>query len=157
MFGRHPRLPIDIEYGVTQLNLTSSGLKNYVKKLKTCLQHAYEKVLQCNQKESRRQKKYYDQKHRCMKLAPNDIVLVQVKAFGVNHKVADKWKQTPYLALSQLGDQPIYKVKEIDSEGEENVKVLHRNMLYPLLSYNREIVNNTVLVAANALMDLYFS
>ena len=77
--------------------------------------------------------------------------------FGVDHKVADKWKQTSYLVLSQLGDQPIYKVQEIDSEGEENVKVLHRNMLYPLLSYNREIVKYTVLVAANALMDLYFS
>ena len=92
-----------------------------------------------------------------MKLGPNDIVLVRVKAFGVDHKVADKWKQTPSLVLSQSGDQPIYRVQEIDSEGEENVKVLHRNMLYPLLSYNREIVNNTVLVTANALMDLYFS
>ena len=75
----------------------------------------------------------------------------------MDHKIGDKWKQTPYLVLSQVGDQPIYKVPEIDSDGEENMKVLHRNMLYPLLSYNRNIVNNSVLVAANALMDLYFS
>ena len=77
--------------------------------------------------------------------------------FGIDHKIADKWKQTTYLVLSQVGDQPIYKVQDIDSDGEENVKVLHRNMLYLLLSYNRDIANNSVLVAANVLMYLYFS
>ena len=40
MFGRHPRLPIDIEYGVTLLNLTGQNTENYVKKLKTRLQWA---------------------------------------------------------------------------------------------------------------------
>ena len=101
MFGRHPKLPIDIEYGVTLLNLTENNLENYVKKLKTRLQWAYEKALQNNQKESDR-KQYYDQRHRCMKLAPDDIVLVRVKAFGADHKIADKWKQSPYKVLSQL-------------------------------------------------------
>ena len=40
MFGRHPRLLIDIEYGVTQLNLTGSDFKSYAKKLKMHLQLA---------------------------------------------------------------------------------------------------------------------
>ena len=74
MFGRYPSLPIDIKYGVTQPNLTGSDFKNYAKKLKTCLQLAYEKAKQFNQKESKRQRKYYDQKHKCMKLAPDDSV-----------------------------------------------------------------------------------
>ena len=29
-FGRHPRLPIDIKYGVTLTNLTGQNMKNYV-------------------------------------------------------------------------------------------------------------------------------
>ena len=63
MFGRHPRLPIDIEYGVTLPNLTEKNTENYVKKtLKARLQWAYEKALQKNQNESHRQKWYYDQK-----------------------------------------------------------------------------------------------
>ena len=61
MFGRHPRLPIDIEYGVTLLNLTGQNTEIYVKKLKARLQWSYERVLQNNQKESHRQKQYYDQ------------------------------------------------------------------------------------------------
>ena len=32
MFGMHPRLPIDIEYGVTQPNLTGSDFNSYAKK-----------------------------------------------------------------------------------------------------------------------------
>ena len=62
MFGRHPRLPIDLEYGVTQPELTSTSVHNYAKKLKTRLQWAYDRALHNNRKESRRQKKYYDHK-----------------------------------------------------------------------------------------------
>ena len=48
MFGRHPRLPIDIEYGLALPNLTGKNPENYVKKLKTRLQWAYDKALQNN-------------------------------------------------------------------------------------------------------------
>ena len=108
MFGRHLRLPIDLEYGVTQLNLHNTNMNKYVKKLKARLQWAYNKALQSNRLESKRQKKYYDQKFRCMKLAPDDVVLVRKKDFGINHKVTDKWKQIPYVVLSQMEQQPIY-------------------------------------------------
>ena len=158
MFGRHPRLPIDLEYGVTQPELTSTSVHNYAKKLKTRLQWAYDRALHNNWKESRRQKKYYDCKFRCMKLAPDDIVIVRIKAFGLDHKIADKWKETPYRVLSQLEGQPAYRIQEIDSEGTDNIKVLHRNMLFPLLTLQSDVTSKqTVLVKANMLMDLYFS
>ena len=93
-----------------------------------------------------------------MKLAPDDIVLVRVKAFGADHKIADKWKQSPYRILIQLGSQPVFKIQEVGSEGDENIKVLHRNMLYPLLTYEGTVTDKqTLLVKANMLMDLYFS
>ena len=50
MFGRHPRLPIDLEYGVTQPELTSTSVHNYAKKLKTRLQWAYDRALHNNRK-----------------------------------------------------------------------------------------------------------
>ena len=37
MFGRHPRLPINIEYGATLSHFTGQSTENYVKKLKTRL------------------------------------------------------------------------------------------------------------------------
>ena len=93
-----------------------------------------------------------------MKLAPDDIVLVRVKAFGADHKIADKWKQSPYRILSQLDDQPVFKIQEVGSVGDENIKVLHRNMLYPLLTYEQYCNRQTNTIGkANVLMDLYFS
>ena len=93
-----------------------------------------------------------------MKLAPDDIVLVRVKAFGVDHKIADKWKQSPYRILSQLDDQPVFKIQEVGSVGDENSKVLHRNMLHPLLTYEGNVTDKQILlVKANMLMGLYFS
>ena len=92
-----------------------------------------------------------------MKLAPYDIVLVRVKAFGADHKTADKWKQSPYRILSQLDDQPVFRIQEVGSVGDENIKVLHRNMLYPLWTYRGTVTDKQTLVKANMLMDLYFS
>ena len=36
-----------------------------------------------------------------MKIVPRDLVLVRVKAFGPDHKIADHWEQVPYRVLSQ--------------------------------------------------------
>ena len=30
-----------------------------------------------------------------MKIEPGDLVLVRVKAFGPDHKIADRWEQSP--------------------------------------------------------------
>ena len=93
-----------------------------------------------------------------MKLAPDDIVLVRVKAFGADHKIADKWKQSPYQVLGQLDNQPVFKIQEVGAIGDENINVLHRNMLYPLVTYEGTVTDKqTLLVQANVLMDLYFS
>ena len=35
-----------------------------------------------------------------MKIVPGDLVLVRVKAFGPDHKIADQWEQVPYKVLS---------------------------------------------------------
>ena len=56
-----------------------------------------------------------------MKLAPDDIVLVRVKAFGADHKIADKWKQSPYKVLSQLDNQPVFKIQEVGAMGDEKI------------------------------------
>ena len=69
-----------------------------------------------------------------MKLSPDDIVLVRVKAFSLDHKIGDKWKQTPFIVLIQLDNQPLYEIQPGGSEGDDNIKVLHRNMLYPIFN-----------------------
>ena len=41
---------------------------------------------------------------------------------------------TPHCVLSQLADQPVFKVQPVDAEDDENIHVLHRNMLFPVHS-----------------------
>ena len=63
-----------------------------------------------------------------------------------------------YRILSQLDNQPVFKIWEVDPVGDENIIVLHRNMLYPLLTYEGTVMDKqTVLEKANMLMNLYFS
>ena len=132
MYGRRPRLPIDIEYGVTLPDLTAHSRHNYAQKLKARLDWAYRVARQNMERESLRQKRYYDQRYKCMSIEEGDLVLVRVKAFGGDHKIADKWEQLPYRVISQMNDTPVYKVQQIDSVGDDNIRILHRNMLYPL-------------------------
>ena len=78
-----------------------------------------------NLKEAARHKKYYDHKFKYMELVPGDTVLVRIKAFRTNRKITDKWEQQPYVVLEQISNQPVFKVKPIGDDREENVRTLH--------------------------------
>ena len=62
--------------------------------------------------------------------------------------------------LSQLVDQPVFKVQPVNAEDDENIRVLHRNMLIPIQSVTEPMMKNGdkhfALMKANLLMDLYF-
>ena len=60
-----------------------------------------------------RHKRYFDQKHKCMKIEPGDLLMVRIKAFRRDHKVADKWEMTPYRVLSQNGKKPVFMVQSV--------------------------------------------
>ena len=66
-----------------------------------------------------------------MTLRPDDLVLVCVKALTGNHKIADQWEVTPHHVLSHLANQPLFKVQPVDAKDDENIQVLHRNILFP--------------------------
>ena len=80
MFGRTPKIPLDIEMGVTLMDQEPESYQNYAKKLQARLKWAYQKAQENNRRESEQQKKYYDQKMRCLSLRPDDLVLVHIKA-----------------------------------------------------------------------------
>ena len=56
MFGRMPRLPIDVEYGVTQPEIVERSRQNYPRKLRARLNWAFKVAKEVNEKESARQK-----------------------------------------------------------------------------------------------------
>ena len=101
MYGRTPFLPIDVEFGVALPDISHASQQNYAEKLKAQLKRAYKVAKENSECEAARHKKYYDQKFKCMKIVPGDLVLVRVKAFGPDHKIADRWEQVPYWVLEQ--------------------------------------------------------
>ena len=65
--------------------------------------------------------------------------------------------------MCQLGDQPVFKVQPITAMSDNDIRVLHRNMLFPLKTSEEpnptesESVQNLALMRANLLMDVYFN
>ena len=114
-----------------------------------------------NDHEAMRHEKYYDQRFKCMKIVLGDLVLVRVKVFGPDHKIADHWDQVPYKVLSQHKDSPVYKVQPINDSSDENIHTLHRNMLFPFQSLcenkTQTQEQNMALLNANLAMMEYFS
>ena len=60
-----------------------------------------------------------------MALAPGDMVLVRAKALGQDYKIADKWEQNQYVMVSQMGNQPVFKVQPQGAKDQEGIKILH--------------------------------
>ena len=89
MFGRIPKLHLDIDLGIPMGEQEPTSQQNYAQKLHYKLQWAFPKAQDNNKRESECHKRYCDQKMRCMKLKPDDLVMVRVKALTGDHKIAD--------------------------------------------------------------------
>lgn len=129
MFGRHPRLPVDVVFGV-QRNVDSTSHTTYVADLRQKLQEAYKKVADAGDQARSRQKARYDQRVRAATLEPGDRVLVKVLAHEGKHKLANRWEEGVYTVLRQPNpDIPVYVVQ---SEDRSRTRTLHRNHLLPV-------------------------
>ena len=127
MFGRHPRIAVDVVLGRHEPEFGS----NYVKKLKEQLRKAYEMAEKNSRNSQGDQKKFYDRKVHGAVLAPGDRVLVRKVGLKGMQKLVDRWSEEVYVVIDQPNsDIPVYRVKlEV---GRSAVKTLHRNLLLPL-------------------------
>ena len=131
MFGRHPRLPVDVAFGIHRIGegVTFSTSK-YVDWLQRRLAHAYEKAKIFADKESDRQKALFDRKSKDLRLEPGDLCLVRKTAWKFRHKIQNRWQDDDYVIISQPNfDIPVFVVRNTKTDQE---KTLHRNLLLPL-------------------------
>jgi len=128
MFGRNPRLPVDVVFGLRK----EAGGSKYIDNLKKRLDHAFEVAADVSKESQQRQKKGYDTRVRGATIQKGDRVLVKTLAFGEGkHKLADKWEHQPYIVLGQPNeDIPVYTVQRDNGEGRK--RNLHRNHLLPI-------------------------
>ena len=94
-----------------------------------------------------------------MKIVLGELVLVRVKAFGPDHKIADRWEQVPYQVLEQHNNTPVCRVQSVNDDRDDNICTLHRNMLFPFQSLHDDVIQeeNVALENANLAMMAYFS
>ena len=81
MYGRHPYLPIHIEFRIKLPDITVPVTHEYVQKLCRRLEWTYKKACEISRREIKHHKKHYDCKTKCFELEPCDLVLIRQKAF----------------------------------------------------------------------------
>ena len=129
MFGREPHLPIDLMFGIDRGERQTTT--KYIEDLKAKMKKAYDLANTAADKARDKQKKGYDVKARDVTLQEGDKVLVKIVAFDGRHKIADRWKEEPYVIVRQTNPNiPVFEVKKINGHGKK--RTLHRNLLLPI-------------------------
>ena len=131
MFGRHPRLPIDVEFGLHKPNCSDNCSKSrYIQKLRRRLNYAHKKASKYSSEQVQKYKTSYDRSVKGPQLQVNDLVLVEIVAHKARHKIQDKWESEEYIVLEQpIPGTPVYRVRPVTGT---KVRTLHRNLLLPL-------------------------
>ena len=131
MFGRHPRLPIDIECGLNKPNCSDNSSKSrYIQKLRRRLNYVFQKASKYSDQQAKKYKQGYDKSVKGPQLHKNDLVLVKIVAHKGRHKLQDRWEPEEYVVIEQpIAGTPVYKVRPVN---DDNVRTLHRNLLLPL-------------------------
>jgi transposase InsO family protein len=131
MYGRHPRLSVDVLFGLDSTSPDEPNYTKFVESLKSRLHQAYTIAIRNIQKSQNSQKSNYDRKTRGSVLQLGDRVLVRNVKIRGKRKLADNWEEDAYDVLEQPNkDIPVYKVKKENGTG--STRVLHRNLLLPI-------------------------
>ena len=130
LFGRKPRLPIDIIFGNSKFT-TVKGYPEYLKQWKNAMTDSYriaaEKAEQC----AANGREEYNRKARSSELKPGDGVVVKnVVERGGPGKLRSFWEEKIYVVLNRK--DPNSAVYEVGPENQDGrTRVLHRNLLLP--------------------------
>ena len=102
MYGRQPRLAIDALLGIEDCALEANNPSNYVTKLKTRLNTAYEAAAREAAINADKHKQLYNRKIRNSVLEPGDQVLVEKVGLKGRQKLADLWENYTYILKRQI-------------------------------------------------------
>lgn len=129
MFGRTPRLPVDLAFDLPVRGANHKNHSQYIKSLKSKLEESFKIASSNAAKSADRNKARFDNRVRPSALEPGDHVLVRNVRLRGKHKLSDKWEEEVYVVVHRAGDLPVYKVKPESRDGP--MRTLHRDLLLP--------------------------
>lgn len=143
LFGRHPRLPIDLILETeTQPNRSSSHTQ-YVQKWSKAMKEAYQLAIKKSKEGSAKAKERYDRHVRGSVLNPGDRILVRnLSQREGPGKLRSHWEKQIYVVVKRKGnDSPVYDVKP--ELGSGTIRTLHRNLLLPCSCLPLDLPNDS--------------
>ncbi|CAI5681706.1 unnamed protein product [Oreochromis niloticus] len=125
MFGRVPRLPVDIMFKSVLHDPIVVDFNSYSKLLLSYLSEAAKIAQEHTSNEQEHQARQYNKKIKGVSLNVGDRVLLANKGERGKKKLADKWEPQVYTVVERHPRTHIYRIS--DSSGQS--KVVHRNLL----------------------------
>lgn len=130
LYGRNPRLPVDIMFSLTPSDQSASQ-SGYASKWRSRMQEAYRIASKTAQSHQSRAKKCYDKKTHGVELQSGGRVLVtNVRDKRGPGKLRSYWEEEICIVVKRKHkDSPVYVVRP--EKGVGRTRVLHRNLLLP--------------------------
>ena len=128
MFGRRPRLPVDLQFPTLRELPEPQGVHDYVNALYGRLREAIKLARDSAAEDAARHKRLYDRRAGTVQLHPGDKVLVRLDAYrGQRRKLVNRWGADLHTVVKRMAeDFPTYAVRNDRTKKET---VLHRARL----------------------------
>ncbi|KAL4000643.1 microtubule-associated protein 11 [Sarotherodon galilaeus] len=129
MFGRVPRLPIDVIFGSVIEHQDIMDYDRYVQTLRRDLKEAMDLAQEVARKNLKRHTDLYNRKVQGAPVVIGDRVLLANKKGHGKRKLAVRWESVVYTVFDKNDESHTFKLMD-DSTGQ--VKVVHRNLIMPV-------------------------
>lgn len=144
MFGREPRLPIDVMFNVKSSN-TKKSHQEYLNYWNRVMKEAYNIAQQHSLERKSKDRNRKNTMATLGELSPGDCVLVRnLSERGGPGKLRAHWEPDIHVVLERKGDEDsvVYAVRK-QEDPSSKVRVLHRNLLLQISTEPNEIQQQT--------------
>ncbi|KAI2644943.1 Retrovirus-related Pol polyprotein [Labeo rohita] len=129
MYGRTPRLPVDLMFESVLLNgETMFDIDKYVQALKRDLCEAMKLAQSHSEKQQHKQAEMYNKRSKGQPVDIGQRVLLANKDERGKKKLADRWESTVYVVVDKNSLLNTYKLRSPSGV----VKTVHRNLIMPV-------------------------
>lgn len=129
MFGRVPRLPVDVIFGSVLDDPEVVDYDRYIESLRRDMREAMYVAQTVATKQLQRHTNLYNRRVRGAPVDIDDRVLLANKGERGKRKLADRWENTVYVVVEKNEECHTFKIRNPITD---QVKVVHRNLIMPV-------------------------